>query len=300
MSSSSSSNLSESGVPEIFPTGRNTRNSSGLRTGDRAAINNSVGLDSTIINNNISTEQETGDQSNTSRNNNFNNNELMQMFISALEHMKPVVSREEKFSQLTMNQAFASVPIFTGETTKAKGTVNVDDFMRSVDAAVIANGIPSALINPLVLTKFGGPAKEWYERLLLESQPGSPGHVDTWVKLKEQLNKRYSNEVGLFQLEREFHNLKQNNLSVSAFTDDFLRITSKLPEMKDQFLVPSYINRLKEDIGRLVKSNKENLLNLSSAIQAAMTLDTSGNNNKNSIKEMDSVTQQDCAKQKLV
>ncbi|KAJ1497558.1 hypothetical protein HMI56_005555 [Coelomomyces lativittatus] len=174
------------------------------------------------------------------------NASVIQMLASALQEIQTLRQENEGSTrlndqqnifqqQMVIKHAFSGVLNFSGDT-KSSGQVSIEDFIRSIDVVLASVEVSDVLICLLVHGKLTGPAKEWFERHKLENPRGSLNHLGTWSKLKENLLERFSSSISPFQHERTFAKLIQGNLSVSAFTDEFQRITSKIPGLPSEFL----------------------------------------------------------------
>lgn len=174
---------------------------------------------------------------------------------------------------LAFKQAFKGVLDFSGERMTERGSVKAEDFIRSIEVALALTEVPEMLAITYIVAKLKGSARNWYERHQMETLNNKENIIRTWSQLKDLLLKRFGSDMGIIQYERELFLCKQGNKAVSSFSDEFQQLVAKIPGLSGAYIVACYVNRLDENIGKLVRSHVDNLKDLKTAIRSAILIE---------------------------
>lgn len=171
-----------------------------------------------------------------------------EILVSWLERLNiPADQRHflEALERVGRKDSKPDVPMFMGK-------MNVEECMDWVEALenyFECDDTPESSKVKVAKSKMKGPTLSWWNFLQNERVENNKAPITTWKRMLAEIKKQFVPEDYEVALHKKLHNLKQKDMDVSTYTEEFHKLTlkTKISETENQKLA-RYLNGLKYSI----------------------------------------------------
>jgi transposase InsO family protein len=188
---------------------------------------------------------------------------------------------DAKMKAASVQAAFNNIPNFKG-AQKDKDDVSVKVFCDLIDSRAVICKVPNECILPFVIDKMVDEAGRWFLQEFFGDNE-LKGRDLTWNTLKPQLLRRYQTENDNIKNCQALNDLRQGQMSISDYTDEFNKLVSFFPKLDESYVICLYICYMKWEYASAVMTNPENLKTLALAQSAAKLQDGKIGNPRNAV-----------------
>jgi len=138
-----------------------------------------------------------------------------------------------------------------------EGRLQPNDFIYwlcTVERVLELKDVPDDKLVKLVAIKLKKHASIWWENLKRQREREGRNKIKTWDKMRRELTRKFLLEYYSQEVFIEFHNSKQNSLTIEEYTMEFEELLMKcnIQEPEEQ-TVARYLGRLSEEIANVVQ-----------------------------------------------